>query len=320
MNMKSNFIHALETGNIEELRKVPKAEMHTHLWASGCRQYIFEKTGRRIKPLTHKLVGTHGMGSWAEEALGDCFDHYEGHKLLIEAAFVQANNDGIVRLCMGENTDIIQRYYHSDINLFMTTLNIARNTYAPKTHLLPQVGFTRHKPVELQYKQALPFFEQNYFEAIDLFGDELATPIETFKPIYRKAKEKGMILRAHVGEKGTADDIMRAVEVLELDEVQHGIAAASSKKIMNFLADNQIQLNICPTSNVLLGFVECLEKHPIRTLFDNSVKVTINTDDILMFGSSVSQEFLSLYNCGLFTGEELNCIRENGLNLGGIDE
>lgn len=82
---------------------------------------------------------------------------------------------------------------------------------------------------------------------------------------------------------------------------------------MNWLADHNIQLNICPTSNVMLNRVENLKAHPIRRLYDYGVKVTINSDDILIFGQSVSNEYLSLYENGVFNAHELNKIRKNGL-------
>lgn len=85
-----------------------------------------------------------------------------------------------------------------------------------------------------------PWLDLGLHRVLDLSGDELAQPIETFKPLYRAAKAKGMRLKAHVGEWGTADDVWRAVEALELDEVQHGIAAAESSAVMRFLADHQI--------------------------------------------------------------------------------
>ncbi len=72
----------------------------------------------------------------------------------------------------------------------------------------------------------------------------MAQPITSFKSIYRKAKEKGIKLKAHVGEWGDADSIKEAVEELELDEVQHGIAAAGSLDVMKWLAAHKIQLNI----------------------------------------------------------------------------
>ena len=135
-----------------------------------------------------------------------------------------------------------------------------------------------------------------------------------FKPVYRAAKAKGLRLKAHVGEWGTADDVWQAVEELELDEVQHGIAAATSPTVMRFLADHRIRLNVCPTSNVMLGRVESIAAHPIRALFDAGVIVTINSDDVLMFGSSVSDEYLKLYDAGVFSAAELDEIRLNGLS------
>jgi len=142
-----------------------------------------------------------------------------------------------------------------------------------------------------------------------LSGDEFAPPIDTFQPLYRACKERGMRLKAHVGEWGTSDDVWRAVEILELDEVQHGIAAADSPQVMRFLADHAVTLNICPTSNLLLGRVARLEDHPIRTLYDAGVRVTINSDDALVFGVGVSEEFLTLYRANVFTSTELDQIR-----------
>jgi adenosine deaminase len=128
------------------------------------------------------------------------------------------------------------------------------------------------------------------------------------------AKDAGLRLKAHVGEWGDANSVQRAVEELELDEVQHGIAAAQSTSVMKFLADNRIRLNICPTSNVLLGRIESMAEHPIRKLCDAGVNVTVNTDDVLVFGQGVSEEFLNLYRAGLFSAAELDVIRQNGLS------
>ena len=158
-----------------------------------------------------------------------------------------------------------------------------------------------------------PFLELDFYRSVDLYADEFAQPIGVFKPLYRAARARGLRLRAHVGEWGTADDVWQAVEELELDEVQHGIAAASSPQVMRFLADNRIRLNVCPTSNIMLGRVESMAAHPIRRLFDAGVIVTVNTDDALMFGIGVIDEYLSLHRAGVFTPTELDQIRCNGL-------
>lgn len=171
----------------------------------------------------------------------------------------------------------------------------------------------RQVDVPIQMRRLAPFLELGFYRTLDMSGDELAQPIENFKPIYRMAKAAGLRLKAHVGEWGDADSVERAVEVLELDEVQHGIAAAESKAVMRFLADHRIRLNICPTSNVMLGRVESLAVHPIRKLFDAGIEVTVNTDDILMFGQSLSDEYLNLYRAGVLGAAELDRVRQTGL-------
>jgi len=310
MEAKYSFMHALENNNMVELRKIPKADLHAHSWSSGCRQFIFEKTGRWIEPIKHKLVSLHEMDPLSNEVQGNSFNDYENYKILVEAIFVQACNDGVTLICIGESTGTVKKNYNDDMDLYVSTWMGSRR-YAPNTKHLFQIGFVRHKPIDIQLEKAAKFFDRDCFAAIDLYGDEFTEPIEKFKPVFRKAKNKGMILRAHVGEFGTADDIWRAVEELELDEVQHGIAAASSTQVMNYLANNNIRLNICPTSNIILNRVDSLINHPIRKLFDNGVKVTVNTDNLLIFGNTLSQEFMTLYDCGLFSAEELNTIREN---------
>ena len=151
------------------------------------------------------------------------------------------------------------------------------------------------------------------FYSIDLYGDELAQPIENFIPIYRQAKKEGLRLKAHVGEWGTSDDVRRAVECLELDEIQHGIAAVNDSSVIHFLVDHGIRLNITPSSNYLLGRVKDLKSHPIAELYRSGVDVTINSDDVLIFDSDVSKEYLRLYQSGCLTAEELDDIRKNGL-------
>lgn len=123
-----------------------------------------------------------------------------------------------------------------------------------------------------------------------------------------------MRLKVHVGEWGTAEDVRRAVECLELDEVQHGIAAANDPSVVSFLADHKIRLNITPSSNYLLGRVKDLKTHPIAELYHSGVDVTINSDDVLIFDSDVSKEYLRLYQSGCLTAEELDNIRIIGLD------
>ena len=164
-------------------------------------------------------------------------------------------------------------------------------------------------------KSAHAAIELDIFQSIDLYSHQEACAPEDVQSLYAKARAVGIKLKAHVGEFGGAEEVRQTVEILDLDEVQHGIAAAESVEIMRWLSENQIQLNVCPTSNVMLGGVSDLASHPIRVLFDNGVPVTINTDDLMIFGQSVSEEYRNLYRAGVFSAEALNDIRRASLEV-----
>ena len=146
-------------------------------------------------------------------------------------------------------------------------------------------------------------------------GGENVQPIEAFLPLYKKAEKYHLTKKMHTGETGSAEDVRRAVEILGLSEVHHGINASTSKETMRFLADNHIQVNVCPSSNVMLGFAKDYAMHPIKTLVENGVKVTINTDDLLIFDSSIENEYLKLYQAGTLSAEQLDEIRHVGLGI-----
>jgi Adenosine deaminase len=302
------FIAALESGDLAGVRRAPKAESHTHGPFGGDRAWLAERTGRDIAPVAQPLASLAEMDAWTATHVAELFKGHEGRRLGWEGAFARARRDGLVRVEFGDNVWMITQGVGDAEELF-AGIEAARAAVAPEIDWVPQLGFSRHCKRSWLWRWLTPFLETGCWRTLDLSGDELAQPIEVFQPLYRACKDRGMQLKAHVGEWGTADDVWRAVEVLELDEVQHGIAAASSPAVMRFLADHAVTLNVCPTSNVLLGRVARLEDHPIRALYDAGVRVTINSDDALVFGVGVSEEFMGLYQAGVFTAAELDRIR-----------
>jgi adenosine deaminase len=233
--------------------------------------------------------------------------------MLIRAALSQANEDGVTILEIGEDVWGLGEFFHGNIEELVTAFETAHREVAPEIELRLQIGLSRHCNIAYLEDCLSYFWGCKAFYSIDLYGDELAQPIDNFKPIYRRARSEGLRLKAHVGEWGTADDVRHAVECLELDEVQHGIAAADDPSVTRFLADNHIRLNITPTSNYLLGRVRDLKAHPVASLYRSGIDVTINSDDVLIFDSAVSKEYLRLYQNGCLDAEELDDIRKNGL-------
>lgn len=307
-----SFQAALARGDLDALRRFPKSDLHNHFFLGGNRALVSEWAGHDIAPLDRKLASMAEMHEWVQSRFGQLFAGAQGRLRAFEATLVQAKLDGITRLDTGETVWAITLNNNSATAL-TDALKGVHARVAPDVEWIAQLDVARQVEVPIQVRRLEPFLDLGFYRTLDMSGDELAQPIEAFKPLYRMARKAGLRLKAHAGEWGDADSVQRAVEVLELDDVQHGIAAAESGAVMRFLADHRIRLNICPTSNVMLGRVETLAAHPIRRLYDAGVRVTVNTDDILMFGQSVSDEFLNLYRAGLFNAAELDQIRQNGL-------
>ncbi|WP_304169089.1 hypothetical protein [Phenylobacterium aquaticum] len=311
--MEHDFQAALEAGDLAGLRACPKADLHIHAVMGGDRDFIRERTGRDIAPLEGVLGSMDEMHAWVDDTTGGVFRGAAGRALAFEATFVQAVKDGVTRIEVGEDVWGITQQDGTP-GAVWRMLTQAHAAYGAQIDWVPQMGLSRHCPYAALDWWMTPLLGLGTFKTIDLSGDEFAQPIEVFVPLYRKAKAAGLKLKAHVGEWGTADDVWRAVELLELDEVQHGIAAADSPQVMRMLADAGVRLNLCPTSNLKLGRVARMADHPIRRLYDAGVRVTVNTDDPLMFGNGVSQEFLALFQAGVMTAAELDAIRIEGLS------
>ena len=307
------FVEAIKCGNLDEIRKAPKADLHNHFVLGGNRAYILGKTGYAIEPISRPLGSMGEMDAWSAKYIGSRFQSTEGRRLLIEAAFVQAREDGVGVLEIGEDVWGLGEFFHNDVSELIDAFLEAKDRIAPEVELRLQIGLSRHCPIDYLEDCLKHFWGRREFYSIDLYGDELAQPIENFIPIYEKAGENGLVRKAHVGEWGTAGDVVTAVKVLGLDEVQHGLAAAGDDDAIAFLVENRVRLNITPSSNVLLGRVSDMAAHPIARLFRKGVDVTVNSDDVLIFDSDVSKEYLRLYQSGCLTAEELDEIRLNGL-------
>ena len=308
------FTDALKSADLSAIRSFPKADLHNHFVLGGNREYIFEKTGYEIDPISKQLTSMNEMDSWSAKFIGNRFNSTEGRKLLIEATFAQAKYDGVTILEIGEDVWGLGEFFHNDIEELIYAFQEANDRIAPEIELRFQIGLSRHCPIDYLEDCLKHFWGHKDFYSIDLYGDELAQQVENFIPIYEKAAENGLVLKAHVGEWGAAQDIVTAVEALHLNEVQHGISAVQDEDVIDFLVENNIRLNITPSSNVLLGRVPDMAHHPIAQLYRRGVNVTINSDDVLIFDSDVSKEYLRLYQSGCLTAEELNNIRLSGLD------
>lgn len=307
------FIAGLEQSNREMVRSVPKSDLHCHS-GLGFRLEVLERWAeRKITPPPLLMGSLAEMNNWIVEELGELYSKRHCFEFAVKASLAEAWNDGITLLEMSVDLSFII-HYNMKPEPFGQIIKEAHRVVASEITFRPELGIAR----DMDPKEAIPLamacIDTGHFSAIDLYGTEEAQPPEVYKALFRHARDKGLKCKAHAGEFGDAESVRHTAGILELDAVQHGIAAAESEEVMRWLADNNISLNICPTSNVRLSRVSGMKNHPVRQLFDAGVSVTVNSDDIMVFGQNVSDEYLNLFKAGTMTASELNVIRLEGLN------
>lgn len=149
---------------------------------------------------------------------------------------------------------------------------------------------------------------------IGLGGAESRGPARNFTDVFKKAIDNDFHVVAHAGEDVGPQSIWDAVNCLHAARIGHGVSAKEDDKLMDFLAEKQIPLEICPTSNVFTRkYATKLENHPIRLFFDRGMFVTVNTDDPTIFAIDLVDEYMNLYNAEIFNASEIVTLIKNNV-------
>lgn len=303
------FKQGLRENDLSKIRKVPKADVHNHS-GLGMRFSVFnEWAGGKVNKPPKKINGILGIDNYIFNETVKFISKDEDIAFLIEETIKEAINDGIKIL--EPSIDCHNLRYFTNANMFFNTILNIIDKYNEYIDFRPEVGMPKSISNENLDALLIPCIDSGLFKSIDLYGDETRDDFERLKEYYKYAKQKGLKLKAHAGEFQGADNVKKAIEILELDEIQHGIGAASNEYVMSLIKERHIKLNICPSSNYILGAVENMTNYPARKLFDKDILITINTDDLMLFNSGVSEEYLYLYKLGVFDEDELNEIRKN---------
>jgi adenosine deaminase len=127
--------------------------------------------------------------------------------------------------------------------------------------------------------------------AFGLANDEDGFPPEPFHKAFAIAAEAGLISAPHAGELAGADSVRGALDVLHARRIGHGVRAIEDPELVRRLADSDVCLDVCPTSNVMLSVVDSLAEHPLPRLLEAGVRCSINGDDPLLFGPGLLEEY-----------------------------
>ena len=136
-----------------------------------------------------------------------------------------------------------------------------------------------------------PWYDQ--LLGFGLGGAEVGNPPSKFAEFFRHCRERGFKVVAHAGEEGPAAYVREAVELLQVQRLDHGNACLDDPALVAQLAQQRIPLTVCPLSNLKLQLVPSMAAHPLRRLMDAGLCVTVNSDDPSYFGGYVNDNYLA---------------------------
>ncbi len=137
---------------------------------------------------------------------------------------------------------------------------------------------------------------------------------ERFRPAFLAAGKAGFGRTVHAGESSGPEGVRDALDLLEADRLDHGVRGAEDPALLRRLAEEQVPLNVCLTSNLTLLYHRP-EEHPLRALLDAGAAVTLSRDDPMFLGGlTLTEELGRAAAFAKMTQEELMACQETAIS------
>jgi adenosine deaminase len=168
-------------------------------------------------------------------------------------------------------------------------------------------------------EEATPYLGRGVV-AVGMGGCEGKSPAREYAELYREARRRGFRLTAHAGEALGPESVRAVIDELDVERIGHGVRAVEDTTLLELLKERRIPLDVCVSSNVKTGVYPSAAAHPVRSLFEAGVTVTVNSDDPTMFHTTLSDEYLILMRDLGFSAEELRTLSLNGVDASFLPE
>lgn len=294
-------------------KALPKADVHNHLHLCTSRERFYKLYPHFQYDFPESYSGLDGMVDFILNKYNSILTSSEDVVALLNASIQSSIDDNVTYLEASIDT-FLSRFFENSIEGLLDVVSEIKTQYKHKITFKPDIGLNKNLDKKTAHAYGEACLSSHLFDGIDIYGIEFEQDLEHFKPIYRLARMQKLKTKIHIGEFSDAHSIKETIELLEPSEIQHGITAVHSDYVMDMIAERDIQLNLCPASNMKLGAVKDLKTHPIRKLFDKGIRVTINTDDTVLFDKTVSDQFDDFLSLNVFSFDELEIIRTNGFD------
>lgn len=310
---------------IDELRKMPKIELHCHLDGSLSKDFIEKRLGRKVSE--RELRVTDDCSSLVEylekfDLPLACLKDEEG---LAEAGYdvlrtmsmenvIYAEIRFAPLLSVTESMDI-----ERVISSLLKGLEKGKQDFGVEYNVI--VCAMRHHNMEQNYemiKSASKFLGKGVCAA-DLAGAEAQYPMSEFMELFERTRELGMPFTIHAGECGNAENISDALKV-GAKRIGHGIAMKGRMDIREVVRRSGVGIEMCPISNLQTKAIKSVEEYPMRKFFDEGLLVTVNTDNRTVSNTSITKELNFIQRTYEISDDEIRRMMNNAVDVAFVND
>ena len=309
----------------EELKRLPKIELHCHLDGSLGQELMQMRLGR---PVSKEELSV----SETCESLNEYLEKFElpGRSIMDETGLYCAGYD-VLRTMSMENVCYAEIRFAPLLSVtdtmgvwqilkaLLAGLEKGKEDFQIAYNVI--VCAMRHHSEESNYemlKIAKEFLGKGVCAA-DLAGAEALYPMSEFMGLFEKVSELGMPFTIHAGEQGSAENIEDAIRV-GAKRIGHGIAMRGNKELQALVKEREIAVEMCPISNLQTKAVKSTKEYPLREFLDAGILVTVNTDNRTVSDTSLTKELAFIQNTYGVSDEEILLLMKNAVKAAFTDE
>ncbi len=294
-------------------KALPKAELHLHLEGALSPQVLLRLAERnRLRlPFAHPedFARLYQYGSFKDFA----------NALLLGVACLRKPEDffdAVRELGRGLESENIRyaevtwtpQFYLNrgyPLDVILEAMNAARQELQQRSGIrlqwIPDLVRSYPQPAKLVATWASsPRAREAGVVALGLGGPEEDHPAQQFESVFALARNAGLPANPHAGEGAGPSSMWDTIRSLRPARIGHGVRACEDQALVSYIARERIPLEISISSNIRLGVFRDYESHPVKELMRAGCVVTLNTDDPVLFGTSLSEEYLlAVTRCGL---------------------
>lgn len=309
------------------LRRLPKAELHVHLDGSLRADTMLDLARERGVPLPATDAAGLRSAIVADDArsLEDylrAFDWtvsvMQDPEALERIAFELVEDQAAeqvpyaeVRFCPALNT---RAGLGPDQVLDAALKGLARADAAFGTRSTVIVCALRHLPAghSVEMAELAAAYLDHGVSGFDLAGAEAGHPVARHREAFDLARDRGVPITIHAGEAFGPESIVQALDLGHALRIGHGTRLGEDPALLARVRDAGITLEVCLTSNVQTGAAASLAAHPLRRYVDAGVSVALCTDNRLVSGVTLTDEYLHARDTFGFGRDELVGLARNG--------